>query len=288
MAQDLATIRRVGVLHRGSNFEVEIDATQPVTPKSQVVTGPDRLVIDFPNARPGRSLRPIAINAGEVKGIRMGLFESNPPTARVVFDLKSPQRYQIFPSGKTVIVKLLSGAGGTAAMPAPGIVALNSASNSTVPPPPQPASQPNPKLRLQVDFSNGRLHIKSDKATLAEILAEVQRRTGANVTIPAGAEHQEVVTDVGPGPAREVLSSLLSGSAYNVVLIGSSQDLSVITSIMLTPRDPGGENMPANYSRPPAIPDTAAETQPEPQPPLPPDNPPPDAPQPPDVIAPPQ
>ena len=74
--------------------------------RSQVTTGPDRLVLDFPNALPGSDLHNQTINRGGVNGIRVGLFSQNPPVTRVVIDLKSAQQYRIYPSGKTVLVKL--------------------------------------------------------------------------------------------------------------------------------------------------------------------------------------
>ena len=52
-----ATIRRVTVLGTRNDIEIEIDASQQVTPQTRVLTGPDRLVIDFPNAVPGSGLR---------------------------------------------------------------------------------------------------------------------------------------------------------------------------------------------------------------------------------------
>jgi len=83
-----ATIRRVAVLSGSQGFEVELTASEPVTPRTQVVAGPDRLVIDFPNATPGADLHNVAVNRGQVSGIRVGLFSTNPPVTRVVLDLK--------------------------------------------------------------------------------------------------------------------------------------------------------------------------------------------------------
>src|ERR1700686_3635948 len=79
----------------------------PVPPRSPVITDPDRLILDFPNAQPASDLRTKLLNQGEIKGFRVARFSENPPTTRVVIDLKSPQHYQIFPDGKTIIVKLM-------------------------------------------------------------------------------------------------------------------------------------------------------------------------------------
>ncbi len=100
-------------------LDVEISTSRPVALRSQVATDPDRLILDFPDALPGADLHNQAINRGQVKGIRVGLFTQNPPVTRVVIDLKSAQPYRIYPSGKTVIVKLMTGEQQAAARSAP-------------------------------------------------------------------------------------------------------------------------------------------------------------------------
>ena len=107
-AKSLATVQSVKVTSNASGISVEIAASQPVALRSQLATDPDRLVLDFPNAQPAGDLHSKLLNQGEIKGFRVARFSENPPTTRVVIDLNSPQHYQIFPDGKTVIVKLMS------------------------------------------------------------------------------------------------------------------------------------------------------------------------------------
>jgi AMIN domain len=253
----VGTIRRVDVLSRGSNFELEIDSTQPVKPQTLVISSPDRLIVDLPYSVPGPSLRPMIVSTGAVKGIRMGLYKSNPPVTRVVVDLKSPQLYQVFPSGRAVIIKIMAKDNHATALPASTPVAANVA-------PQVEAEKPPP--RVEVDFRDGKLRIWANKATLTEVLHEVQRATGARITIPPGAD-QAVIADVGPAPPREALSALLNGSAYNVILVGG-QDLAQVTNIILTPRGPEAMDTPVN-NNPPAVADPGPEPQPEPPPPPP-------------------
>ena len=87
-----------------------------------------------------------------------------------------------------------------------------------------------------MSYENGMLRILSDKATLAQVLFEVQQRTRAEIAIPAGAEQEQVVADLGPAPARDVLGELLNGSAYNFVFVGDELSLE---RVILTRRDPG-------------------------------------------------
>jgi hypothetical protein len=252
----VGTIRRVDVLNRGSNFELEIDSTQPVKPQTLVVSSPDRLIVDLPYSIPGPSLRPLIVSMGEVKGIRVGLYKSNPPVTRVVVDLKSPQLYQVFPSGRAVIVKIMAKDNHTAAPPVSTQVAAN------VAPQVHPAKPPP---RVEVVFRDGKLRIWANKAPLAEVLHEVQQSTGARITIPPGAAQETVIADVGPAPPREALNALLNGSAYNFILVGSGQDLAQVTNIILTPRGPEGMETPVN-NNPPAVADPGPEPQPEPPP----------------------
>jgi hypothetical protein len=87
---------------------------------------------------------------------------------------------------------------------------------------------------VTVTFVNGMLTIRTEKATLAQVLFEVQRQTQAEIAIPAGAEQEEVAVDLGPAPARDVLGSLLNGSPYNFIFVGNELSLE---RVILTRRD---------------------------------------------------
>ncbi|PYX06182.1 MAG: hypothetical protein DMG88_19345 [Acidobacteria bacterium] len=287
-----ASIRRVAVLGGSQALELEVSASQPVTPAVLVLTGPDRLVIDFPNAVPGTELRNIPVNRGEVKGVRVGLFAQNPPVTRVVLDLKVPQPYQLFPSGKSLIVKIGDGATPQAVAPRPIIAAAVAHQTSSLAPVSYtPISMPQrskPAPRLDVQFQNGRLTIWANKATLAEVLSEVRNRTGADIPIPGGADQDQVVASLGPGPAKDVLTSLLNGSRFNFIILGSERNPSQLKTVILTARGEG-VSQPAME-----IPQTPVEqSDPEPPPPqeIPPDQqqqPPPETVPPPQDAPPPQ
>src|SRR6266568_9175056 len=109
------SVRTVKVLGSMDAVEIEVEASDRIVPQTQVLTGPDRLVVDFPNAVPSNQLRSQSVDRGEVKDLRIGLFQSKPPITRVVIDLKSAQSYQVFPSGRTVIIKIMGGAADTSA-----------------------------------------------------------------------------------------------------------------------------------------------------------------------------
>src|ERR1700674_4691015 len=102
-----ARVEHVVVRGTGAAMEVEIQTSgAPVAPDTQAITGPDRIVVDFPGALPAAELRALKVNLGALKGVRSGLFFSNPPITRIVLDLAEPQSYQISTNQNTVVVKL--------------------------------------------------------------------------------------------------------------------------------------------------------------------------------------
>ena len=259
-AQGVPSIRRVQVLRTANQVEIEIEASERIVPQTNVLTGPDRLVVDFVNARPGAQLRNLSVNRAEVKNLRVGLFSSDPPVTRLVLDLNGPQPYHVFPSGRTVIVKVGGNAGAEAVArhPGSGAVLVNtnySARTAQISVPSQPAV----KQRLEVSFQNGLLSISSNKANLSEILFAIHERTGAEIAIPAGAEQERVAADLGPAPAAEVLAHLLNGSKFNFMILSSATDPHALDRVILSPRGEGP--MAAGSLTQPAVDEDGEATQ---------------------------
>ncbi len=236
-AQGAPSVRSVRVLGNQNPVEIEIEASDRLVPQTQVLTGPDRLVVDLPNVLPGAQLRNQKLNRAEVKSVRVGLFTANPPVTRIVFDLNGPQAYQIFPSGRTVIVKVgtagAQAAGFNPSSPSgPRLVTTNYSVQSVQITPPAPPP-------LVVSFQAGKLTITSNKASLSEILYAVHQHTGADIAIPAGAEQEKVVAQLGPASAPEVLSHLLNGSRFNFLILSSATDPSTLDRVILSARPDG-------------------------------------------------
>ena len=239
-------VRSVKVLGSKDIVEIEVEASDRIVPETQVLTGPDRLVVDFPNAVPGSQVRSQSIDRGEVKDVRVGLFQAKPPVTRVVVDLKSARSYQIFPYGRTVMIKVTGSATASASasieeQPQParraGLVAANYTTGA------EPVSIPAPSP-LQVSYQDGMLGVHSNKATLSEVLYAIQQRTGADISIPAGAEQEKVVADLGPAPAAEVLARLLNGSRFNFLILNSASDPRQLDRVILSIRTEGSGYVP--------------------------------------------
>jgi len=90
-----------------------------------------------------------------------------------------------------------------------------------------------PAVPPQVSYQAGQLSIVAHNSTLADVLRAVRKETGAEVDFPAGA-NDRIVTDIGPGPARDVLAKLLNGSHFNYVMLGSPSDPTMVQRIVLT------------------------------------------------------
>ena len=86
----------------------------------------------------------------------------------------------------------------------------------------------------QVKYQDGELTIIALNSTLGDILRCIREKTAAEIQIPAVTER--VVTRLGPGPVREVLSELLNGTHFNYVLLESSSHPIRLTRVVLQPK----------------------------------------------------
>lgn len=104
----------------------------------------------------------------------------------------------------------------------------------------------------EVNYHNGELSIVAPNSTFSEILTCVRDKTGAEIEIPASNER--VVTQLGPGPVREVLSQLLNGSPFNYVLVGSPTEPNSLTRVVLSVRMAPGVSASVHRGAMPRVP----------------------------------
>jgi hypothetical protein len=260
-----ASVRSVSVVSTNP-LQLRIQTTRSVSVQTQMISNPERLVIDVPNAIPGAELRGINVHGGEVKKVRVSLFAATPPTTRIVIDLGGPQWYRVAPDASGLLVTL--GADGETAANSQPTIGWVSAKMSALPVRQQSSpfviqksaarqSPALPKNSVSVQFSNGLLTIHSTGATLSEVLFQIQKQTGAEIAIPSGTEQDRVAADFGPGSPSEVLSELLNGSGLNFVVVGSEADPSRLRSVILS-RESGGVSAP-QADNPSFIPPALAE-----------------------------
>jgi hypothetical protein len=150
-----------------------------------------------------------------------------------------------------------------------GVIALASAmahaQNKLVTPavevilPPPPAAAPVVPARpvemmpkpAKVTCHGDLITISADNSTLDSILAQVRGCTGAKIDVPEGASRVRSFEELGPGPVREVLDQLLSGTQYNYVIQSSDVNPAKVESVLLSMRisdGPGGAATSAAFS----------------------------------------
>ena len=111
--------------------------------------------------------------------------------------------------------------------------------------PPAQVLSPRPEKPTAGDesiaFVDGQLTIHLVDTTMAEVLAKVANITGVNIEFPTGANDDRIpILELGPGPARQVLASLLGDSNFDYVIQSSGSDSTKIQSVLLMPREKKG------------------------------------------------
>jgi len=125
-----------------------------------------------------------------------------------------------------------------------------------------------------VFYSSGQLRINVENSTLAEVLMRVAALTGAHIEIPEGASAEQIPSlQLGPGPARQTVASLLSDSNFDYLIQGFDADPDKLQNVLLLPRGKKDNipDVPARLGRSPYARAAAPPAPPE-------DAPPPDAP----------
>lgn len=133
----------------------------------------------------------------------------------------------------------------------------------TTPPEPEAPKWPaNEKpVPATVTWDSQGLRIDAANSSLAQILADVSTATGA--TVEGFNSDQRVFGVFGPGPARDVLSQLLQGSGYNILLIGD-QGQGTPREILLSLRHAGtGTATPTANPAPVSDDDSDTDEQPQ-------------------------
>jgi len=123
----------------------------------------------------------------------------------------SPQTTQ--PEHRPAQVQKLTAAKPSPLAPAPAAVQTPPAE----PPKPDWPVNDNP-VPAKVTWDTHGLTVEANNSSLGEILKEVATQTGASLEGKVGDER--VFGSYGPGPAGDVITQLLDGTAYNVLMVG--------------------------------------------------------------------
>jgi hypothetical protein len=119
-----------------------------------------------------------------------------------------------------------------------------------------------PAVPPTVIFERGKLTIVANNANLGEILRIVGEKTGAAIDVPEAAD-ERVVSQLGPGAARDVIAALLNGSHFNYVLVGNEADPNAVDRVVLTAK---GDHADSGSKSPADSTIAGGRTRPMPQP----------------------
>jgi len=135
-----------------------------------------------------------------------------------------------------------------------------------------------PAKPAQVQLNAGKLSVNADNSTLSGILHDISAKTG--MTVDGLSRDQRIFGSYGPAAPREVLSALLDGLGYNVMMVGALEN-GAPRALTLAPRTGGGAatgnratTMPRQNNNNDDEDDSPPEQQDTPQPPRPEPNPP--------------
>jgi hypothetical protein len=94
-----------------------------------------------------------------------------------------------------------------------------------------------------VTYVNGKLAICAQGTTLKELLRAVSFATGAVVEFPHDRAGEHISANIGPGPVRDVLATLLNGSGLNYVMLGPQNNPSALQRLILTSAEPSTQGV---------------------------------------------
>jgi len=100
--------------------------------------------------------------------------------------------------------------------------------------------EPSTPKAPQVTFQDDELTINAENSRLSDVLASIRLCTGADLDIPVSASNERVWVRLGPGPARKIISTLLSNTNLDYVIQASDTDSEQVRSILLTPKTKNG------------------------------------------------
>ncbi len=113
-----------------------------------------------------------------------------------------------------------------------------------------------PAVAPRVSYSNGQLTVVAENSSLADIISAIRTTTGVKIETLGGATGERVAARIGPAPVRDVLVSLLDGSRFDYIILGSATQPNLVEHVILTQKTGGANNASPVVvaSNPPPVP----------------------------------
>jgi len=96
-----------------------------------------------------------------------------------------------------------------------------------------------PPTPARIIYQNGLLSVESTNARLTDVLNGIRNKTGIQFEGMQPGQDR-VAGKFGPAPADEILVSILRGSRFDYVIIGSPENPGVVQRVILTPSGSAG------------------------------------------------
>lgn len=133
--------------------------------------------------------------------------------------------------------------------PAPPTASQPGATDATAAPATAPSLLDQPSDPAKVELKAGKLTVQAANSSLTDILHQVSKASGMKIEGLQAGKDQRVFGIYGPGEPRDVLSDLLDGSGYNVMMLGQMPS-GVPRQLALTSRTaPGAAPNPQQQSQ---------------------------------------
>jgi hypothetical protein len=130
---------------------------------------------------------------------------------------------------------------------------------TTTPAPSTPPAGPSslldhPPQPAKVTLGSGKLTVQADNSSLSDILHQISRASGMKVEglQTSGSGGQRVFGSYGPGAPRDVLSELLDGAGYNVLMLGATSSgapRELALTVRPTGAAPAAQPQPGNLNQ---------------------------------------
>jgi hemolysin activation/secretion protein len=183
-----------------AGVRIEVSISGPVEPETATLTGPDRIVVDIPDAVPGEGLHPVTVNKNGVLGIRVSRFQQRPPVTRLVVDLSQASSFELLPQRNKLVINI----------PARNTVPINVPSKAAVEAGGSASAAANTKVPLAAETSSGPA-VPKVLPSPNESPADSARAATAVPKLPAGSpETPPEVVGAGPGAPSFLVTKVVT------------------------------------------------------------------------------
>ncbi len=136
-----AKLQKVDVAKSADTIQVQLTLSEEITPRVSKLGNPARVLVELPQTAVASAQNKIAVEAGGVKGVRIGMDGKNPPTTSVVVDLEKALAYEVSGGDGQLVITLHTQGGAEQASAKPAAAAPAAAKSTPAPAKAAPAAK---------------------------------------------------------------------------------------------------------------------------------------------------